>query len=165
MIAHEKHLSLSFYLPPSVGLLLTVWTRFSVRVIAYERHLSLSFYLPPSVGLLLTIWTRFFVRVIAHERHLSLSLYLPPSVGSLEQLWERDHARATRASLLAGILPELRMSALCALHLKRVCFCVFFVCVRVWVCFFFSFSFLFFSSSLRTNIAHVQTTMHKKTPR
>ena len=126
MIAHERHLSLSFYLSPSVGLLLTIWTRFSVRVIAHERHLSLSFYLPPSVGLLLTIWTRFSVRVTEHERYRSLSFYLPPSVGSLEQFLECDHARATRASLLAGMLPELRMNALCALHLKRVCFSLFF---------------------------------------
>ena len=43
VIAHERHLSLSFYLPPSDGLLLTIWTGFSVRVIAHERHLSLSF--------------------------------------------------------------------------------------------------------------------------
>ena len=35
MIAHGRHLSLSFYLPPSVGLLLTIRTRFSVRV--YDR--------------------------------------------------------------------------------------------------------------------------------
>ena len=28
VIAHERHLLLSFYLPPSVGLLLTVWTDF-----------------------------------------------------------------------------------------------------------------------------------------
>ena len=164
MIAHEKHLSLSFYLPPSVGLLLTVWTRFSVRVIAYERHLSLSFYLPPSVGLLLTIWTRFFVRVIAHERHLSLSLYLPPSVGSLEQLWERDHARATRASLLAGILPELRMSALCALHLKRVCFCGFFLCVCVCGCVFFSRFLFFFFRHLSVQTLHMYKPLCIKRP-
>ena len=31
------------YLPPSVGLLLTIWTRFSVRVIAHGRHPLLSF--------------------------------------------------------------------------------------------------------------------------
>ena len=34
-IAHGRHILLSFYLPPSVGLLLTIWTRFSVRV--YDR--------------------------------------------------------------------------------------------------------------------------------
>ena len=28
VIAHGRHLSLSFYLPPSVGLLLTIWTDF-----------------------------------------------------------------------------------------------------------------------------------------
>ena len=31
-IEHGRHLSLSFYLPPSVGFLPTIWTRFSVRV-------------------------------------------------------------------------------------------------------------------------------------
>ena len=93
MIAYGRHLSLSFYLLPSVGLLLTVWTRFSVRVIAHGKHLSLSFYLQPSVGLLLTVWTRFSVRVIAHGRHLSLSFYLPPSVGLLLTVWTRFSVR------------------------------------------------------------------------
>ena len=40
VIAHGTHVSLYFYLSPSIGLLLTVWTRFSVRVIAYERHFA-----------------------------------------------------------------------------------------------------------------------------
>ena len=76
MIAHERHLSLSFYLPPSVGLLLTIWTRLSVRVIAHERHISLSFYLPPSVSLLLTTWTRFSVRVYDRAWEASFALFL-----------------------------------------------------------------------------------------
>ena len=38
---HESHLSLFFYLPPSVGLLLTIWARFSVRV--YDRVWEASF--------------------------------------------------------------------------------------------------------------------------
>ena len=93
VIAHKRHLSLSFYLPPSVGLLLTIWTRFSVRVIAHGRHLPPTFYLPPSVGLLLTIWTRFSVHVIAHERHLSPTFYLPSSIGLLLTIWTRFSVR------------------------------------------------------------------------
>ena len=94
VIAHERHISLSFHLPPSVGLLLTIWTRFSVRVIAHERHLSLSFYLPPSVGLLLPFGLDFlYASTIAHERHLSLSFYLPPNVGLLLTIWTRFSVR------------------------------------------------------------------------
>ena len=126
--------------------------RFSVRVTAHGRHLSLSFYLPPSVGLLLTIWTRFSVRV--YDR--AWEAFSLPSIGLLEQFLERDHARVTRASLLAGMLPEVRMSALCALHLKRVCFCVF-LCFSFLLVFFF-----FFSSSLRTNITHAQPLYTKR---
>ena len=126
--------------------------RFSVRVTAHGRHLSLSFYLPPSVGLLLTIWTRFYVRV--YDR--AWEAFSLPSIGLLEQFLERDHARVTRASLLAGMLPEVRMSALCALHLKRVCFCVF-LCFSFLLVFFF-----FFSSSLRTNITHAQPLYTKR---
>ena len=56
--AHERHLSLSFYLPPSVGLLLTIWTRFSVRV--YDRAWE-AFSLP-SIGLLEHFFERHHAR-------------------------------------------------------------------------------------------------------
>ena len=48
-----------FFFGPGLEQKLTIWTRFSVRVIAQGRHLSLSFYLPPSVGLVLPGWTDF----------------------------------------------------------------------------------------------------------
>ena len=89
-IAHGRHLSLSFYLPPSVGLLLTVWTRFYVRV--YDRAWEASFAL--------------FLSTVEHW---------PTQV----QFSEHDHTRATRANLLAGMLTGPRMSALYALHLER----------------------------------------------
>ena len=50
-IAQGKHLSPSFYLPPSVGLLLNVRTRFFVRAIAYGKASSL-----PSIGSLEQFW-------------------------------------------------------------------------------------------------------------
>ena len=71
-------ISCSFlYLPPSVGLLLAIWTRFSVRVYdrAWEASFSL-FYLPPSVGLLPTIWTRFSVRVYDRAWEAYFALFL-----------------------------------------------------------------------------------------
>ena len=76
------------------------------------------------------------------------------SNGLLEQFLERDHALATRATLLKGMLPELRMSALCALHLKRVCFCVFFVCFFLLV-----FCFVLFSRRLSVQISHITYTI------
>ena len=122
VIAHGRHLLLSFYLPPSVGLLPTIWTRFSVRVIAHGRHLSLSFYLPPSGGLLLTIWTRFSLRVIAHGRHLSLSFYVPPGVGLLLTIWTRFfvrvYDRAWKASFALFFVIYRRASAYDRLHIS-----------------------------------------------
>ena len=73
----KRHLSLFFYLPPSVGLLLTIWTRFSVRV--YDRAWGASFalfYLPPSVGLLPTIWTRLSVHVYDRAWEAYFALFL-----------------------------------------------------------------------------------------
>ena len=52
MTAHQRHISLSFYLPPSVDLLLTILGQiFCSRDRAREAPFAL-FYLPPSVGLL-----------------------------------------------------------------------------------------------------------------
>ena len=84
------------------------------------------------------MWSRCFCTrlTIGHGRQFA---HFPSTVEhrpTQVQFSERDHARATRASLLAGMLPGLRMSALCALHLKRVYFCVF--------CAFFLLVFLFF---------------------
>ena len=61
MIAHQRHLSLSF--------LSTAERR------PTADHFGQDF---------------LYASTIAHERHLSLSFYLPPSVGLLEQFFECD---------------------------------------------------------------------------
>ena len=86
VIAHGRHISLSFYLPPSVGLLLTIWTDFCTRDRAWEVYFAL-FLSTAERRLTADHLDRFSVRVTAHERYLSLSFYLPPSVGLLLTIW------------------------------------------------------------------------------
>ena len=90
--ASEASFTLFFYLPPSVGLLLTILGKiFCTRLRSRMRCIFRPFLLSTAERQFTADRVdRFSVRAIAHVRHLLFFFNLPPSVGSLEQSLECD---------------------------------------------------------------------------
>ena len=89
--------------------------------------------------------TSFSVRVIAHERHFRCRASAYSS-----NFWNAIMLELHET----GMLPELRMSALCALHLKRVCFC--------FLCFVFCFRMVLYQVETSTILQFPINTNHYK---
>ena len=123
--ASEAPFALFFYLPPSVGLLLTILGKiFCARLRSRMRGIFRSlFYLPPSVGLLLTILCKVFcTRLRSRTRGIfrSLFIYRRASVYS-SNLWnvlQIFSVRIVRASINSFAFRKIMWSRFFCSHAR-----------------------------------------------